>query len=467
MFRKILIANRGEIAARIMRACREMNIEAVAVYSTADKEGLSVQFAGESVCIGGPRTNDSYLNMANVLSAALCTGCDAIHPGFGFLSENPEFARLCEQCGLVFIGPSPETMEAMGNKAAARELMKKNGVPVVPGSDGEVKTAEEAREVAASIGYPVLVKAAAGGGGRGMRAVFSEDELAPSFEAAKAEALACFGDDEMYLEKLVLNPKHIEIQILADSRGNVISLGERECSVQRNHQKLLEESPSVAIDDEMRAGMSEAAIKAARAANYVGAGTIEFVVSGRDYYFIEMNTRIQVEHPVTEMRTRIDLVHEQIRVAAGLPLAYKQEDVVLSGHAIECRINAEDPSRNFMPTPGTVDFVHLPGGFGTRVDTALYNGYEVSPFYDSLLAKVIVWAPTRLDAIRRMRRALEEMTIEGVTTNLEFQHLIMFNEDFLRGTYDTGFIEKNLESILDIQRQVEAGAAPEKTEGDR
>lgn len=448
MFKKVLVANRGEIAVRIIRACREMNIETVAVYSTVDAHMLSVQFAHESVCVGGPHASESYLNMQNILSAALYAGCDAIHPGFGFLSENAEFARLCERCGVTFIGPASETIEAMGDKASARALMKRCGVPVVPGSEGIVSDVREASAIAESIGYPVLIKASAGGGGRGMRRVESAAQMEESFDAARSEARACFGDDRMYVEKLIVDPKHIEFQILADRQGNVIHLGERECSIQRNNQKMLEESPAKTLSPEMREAMGNAAVCAARAASYVGAGTIEFVVSGEAFYFIEMNTRIQVEHPVTEMVSGIDLVQAQIRIAAGLPLGRTQEQVMLAGHSIECRINAEVPRKSFSPSPGTVGFLHLPGGCGTRVDTALYNGYEVNPFYDSLVAKVIVWAPTRLDAIRRMRRALEEFTIEGLETNIELEHLILFHPEFLKGTYDTGFIAHHLEELL-------------------
>lgn len=448
MFNKILIANRGEIAVRVIRACREMNIKTVVVHSTADEASLGVQFADEHVCIGGPRAQDSYLNMSNIMSAAVYTGCDALHPGYGLLSENAEFAALCEECDITFIGPRSQTIALMGDKASAREMMQKAGVPVVPGSDGVVASVREAAEVAERIGYPVLVKASAGGGGRGMREVADASQMEDAYVAARAEAQACFGDGRLYVEKLVVNPKHIEFQVLADVEGTIIHLGERECSIQRNHQKMLEESPSKALSPAMREEMGAAAVRAAMAAGYVGAGTVEFVVSGTEFYFIEMNTRIQVEHPVTEMVSGVDLVKEQIRVASGLPLGLSQEDVLLRGHSIECRINAEDPHDGFRPCPGTVGFLHLPGGCGTRVDTALYNGYEMSPFYDSLAAKVIVWAPTRLEAVRRMRRALEELTIEGLTTNLELEHLILFHPEFLKGTYDTGFMARNLDALL-------------------
>ncbi|HIX12664.1 MAG TPA: acetyl-CoA carboxylase biotin carboxylase subunit [Candidatus Anaerofilum faecale] len=449
MFKRILIANRGEIALRILRCCREMEIETVAVYSTADKDALHVQLATQAVCIGPPKAADSYLNMRAILAAALKTGCDAIHPGFGFLSENSEFARLCAECGIVFIGPSGDVIDAMGNKSAARTLMIRNRVPVVPGSDGAVETAEDAARIAEKIGYPVLIKAAAGGGGRGMRRVFSPDELESSFAAARAESVACFGSGEMYLEKLVLQPRHVEFQILADNFGNVVHLGERDCSIQRKNQKLMEESPCKALSPALREQMGAAAVAAARAAGYTSAGTVEFVLSPEgEFYFIEMNTRIQVEHPVTEMVTGIDLIREQIRIAAGLPLGFTQDDVQLRGHAIECRINAEDPARNFMPCPGTVQFLHLPGGCGVRVDTALYTGYTTSPYYDSMIAKVIVHAPTRLEAIRRMRRALEELVIDGIHTGADLAHMILYHPDYMKGSYNTAFLEQHMDELL-------------------
>lgn len=449
MFKRILIANRGEIALRILRCCREMEIETVAVYSTADKDALHVQLATQSVCIGPPKAADSYLNMRAILAAALKTGCDAIHPGFGFLSENSEFARLCAECGIVFIGPSGDVIDAMGNKSAARTLMIQNHVPVVPGSDGAVETAEDAARIAEKIGYPVLIKAAAGGGGRGMRRVFSPDELESSFAAARAESVACFGSGEMYLEKLVLQPRHVEFQILADNFGNVVHLGERDCSIQRKNQKLMEESPCKALSPALREQMGAAAVAAAKAAGYTSAGTVEFVLSPEgEFYFIEMNTRIQVEHPVTEMVTGIDLIREQIRIAAGLPLGFTQDDIQLRGHAIECRINAEDPARNFMPCPGTVQFLHLPGGCGVRVDTALYTGYTTSPYYDSMIAKVIVHAPTRLEAIRRMRRALEELVIDGINTGTDLAHMILYHPDYMKGSYNTAFLEQHMDELL-------------------
>ena len=456
MFKRILIANRGEIAVRVFRACRELDIEPVVVYSQADSEALHVQLAERAYCIGPARSADSYLNVDAILTVAQATGCDAIHPGYGFLSENADFADACAQAGIAFIGPSGDVIRAMGNKAAARKLMVEAGVPVVPGSDGAVDTAQEAKALADSIGYPVLIKAAAGGGGRGMRRVFEPDQLIPLFEEARSESVACFGSGEMYLEKLILNPRHIEFQILADSQGHVIQLGDRDCSIQRRNQKLLEESPSKALTPELRERMGAAAVAAARAAHYENAGTIEFVLDpDGNFYFIEMNTRIQVEHPVTELVTGMDLVREQIRIAAGLPLSRTQEEVVLNGHAIECRINAEDPSNDFRPCPGKIDFVHLPGGCGVRVDTGLYTGYTLPPYYDSLMAKLIVHAPTRLDAIRRMRRALEELIIEGPANNTDLLHQIMHHPDFIRGNYNTGYLEANMDTLLAWSRSGE------------
>ena len=453
MFHRILIANRGEIALRVIRACRELDIETVAVYSTADKDALHVQLATKAVCIGPPKAADSYLNQTAVLTAAVESGCEAIHPGYGFLSENAEFAELCQRCGLKFIGPSAEVIRSMGNKAAAREMMIKAGVPVVPGSDGCVADSDAALKVAEEIGYPVMLKASAGGGGRGMRRVFSAEELPAAFASAQAEAVACFGDGSMYVEKLILKPRHIEFQIMADSKGHVVHLGERDCSIQRKNQKLIEESPSCALSDEQRKAMGEAAVAAARACGYEGAGTVEFVVDkeGR-FYFIEMNTRIQVEHPVTEMVTGIDLVREQLRVAAGLPLSFTQEDVVIRGHALEVRINAEDPAQGFRPCPGKTEFIHFPGGNGVRVESALYNGFTLTPYYDSMVAKIIVHAPTRLGVVRRMRRCLEELVVEGYPTGSDLAYLILYRGEFLLGNYDTSFIEEHLEELLQIDR---------------
>ena len=449
MFQRILTANRGEIAVRVVRACREMGIEPVAVYSQADEEALHVQLVEEAYCIGPARAAESYLNMDAILTVAKAANCDAIHPGYGFLSENPDFADACAAAGVAFIGPPGQVIRTMGNKAAARKLMQRAGVPVVPGSDGAVDDAEKAKKVAEAIGYPVLLKAAAGGGGRGMRRVDAPEQMDALFQEARGEALSCFGDGEMYLEKLILHPRHIEVQILADRQGHVIHLGERECSIQRRNQKLLEESPSKALSPQLRLAMTDAAVAAARAAGYENAGTVEFVLDREGhFYFIEMNTRIQVEHPVTELVTGLDLVKEQIRIAVGLPLSVTQEEVFFRGHAIECRVNAEDPAHDFRPSPGTVGFLHLPGGFGVRVDSGLYPGCELTPWYDSLAAKIIVYAPTRLEAIRRMRRSLEELVIEGPVTNTDLLHQILYCPDFIRGSYDTGFLEEHLDTLL-------------------
>lgn len=449
MFKRILVANRGEIAVRIIRACHELGIEAVAVYSDVDSASLHVQLADYAVCIGPAKATESYLNMGNILQAALSLGCDAIHPGFGFLSENADFARLVEECHMAFIGPSGDIIDMMGNKSKARQLMIEAGVPVVPGSDGLVSNSRHAKEVAKQIGYPVLIKASAGGGGRGMRRVFEESEIENAFETAQSEAKAAFNNGDMYIEKLVLNPKHIEFQILADSHGNVIHLGERDCSVQRRNQKMIEESPCRSLSEDLRQRMGADAVKAAKKVGYQNAGTIEYVLDQEgNYYFIEMNTRIQVEHPVTEMVTGVDLVREQIRIAAKQPLSVTQEQVELRGHAIECRINAEVPKQNFRPSPGMVTEMHVPGGFGVRVDTALYQSYKVLPHYDSMVAKVIVHGNNRIEAIRKMRRVLEELMIEGIETNLELQYFILFHPEYVKGNFDTSFIEKNLEELL-------------------
>ncbi len=453
MLKRVLVANRGEIAVRIIRACREAGIETVAVYSKADENALHTQMATKAVCIGAAPSKDSYLNMNSILSAALATECDAIHPGYGFLSENSDFARLCEKYSVKFIGPSADIIDKMGNKSAARQMMIEASVPVVPGSDGVIENIKEAREIAEKIGYPVLIKASSGGGGRGMRKVFEASELDELFTTAKAEALACFGDDSMYMEKLIINPKHIEFQILADNHGNVIHLGERDCSLQRRGQKMMEESPSVSLNEELRNKMGADAVKAAKSVGYTSAGTIEFVVDKEgNYYFIEMNTRIQVEHPVTEMISGMDLIHEQLRIASGLPIS--RTDITLSGHVIECRINAEDATQDFRPSAGKITFVHFPGGYNTRVDSAIYSGCDASPFYDSMIAKVIVKGNTRLEALRRMRRALEEMVIEGITTNISLQHLILYHKDIIKGDYDTGFIENELAGILQTYEAV-------------
>ena len=460
MFKKILIANRGEIAARILRACREMGIEAVTVYSTADADSLHVLFAEQSVCIGPPRAGDSYLNMDAILTVAKATGCDAIHPGYGFLSENDAFADACRDAGIAFIGPSGDVIRKMGNKSAARALMQSVGVPVAPAPDGRAREEDEADKAGERMGNPVHIKAAGGGGGRGMRRVYEPSEMRDLFREAMAESVACFGSDEMYIEKLILNPRHIEFQILADKYGNVIQLGERDCSVQRKNQKLLEETPSHALTPDLRKRMGDAAVRAAKAAGYENAGTIEFVLApNKEFYFIEMNTRIQVEHPVTEMVTSMDLVREQIRIAAGLKLSRTQEEVELRGHAIECRINAENPAREFAPCPGKADFLYFPGGPGVRIDTCMYNGYEIPPFYDSMVGKIIVWAPTRLEAIRRMRRCLEELTIDGVQTNAELMHQILYHPVFVRGNYTTAFLEEHLPTMLEWMARIEESEA--------
>lgn len=440
MFKRVLIANRGEIALRIIRCLREMGVESVIVYSTADEQSLPVMMATHKVCIGPAKASESYLNQDAILEAALKMECDAIHPGYGFLSENADFARKCEENNLVFIGPSAEIIEQMGDKQTARMLMMKNNVPVVPGSRELIHSVEEAKEIADELGYPVLIKASAGGGGKGMRKAFSKEELMNAFETAKTEAKAAFGNDDMYIEKLVMNPHHIEFQIIGDHFGNIIYLGERDCSIQRNNQKLLEESPSFVLSKELRKAMGDVAVRAAKAAGYNSAGTIEFVLDDKEnFYFIEMNTRIQVEHPVTEMITGMDLIREQIKIAAGMKLSVSQEDVEIKGHAIECRINAEQP--------GKIDYLHFPAGYGVRVDSHLYSGYEVSPYYDSMIAKIIVKGNTRLEAIRRMRRALEELIVDGIKTNAEYMHLLTYHPDFIKGNYNTSFWENNSATI--------------------
>lgn len=443
MFSKILIANRGEIAVRIIRACREMGIETVAIYSTMDKDALHVQLADEAVCVGPPKGKDSYLNMENIISATILKRAQAIHPGFGFLSENSRFAEMCQECNIAFIGPDAQMIELMGNKSRARETMIKAGVPVVPGSQGAVEDLEEALGIAENIGYPVMIKASAGGGGKGMRLAFSKDEFVKAFTTAKQEAKAAFGNDSMYIEKYIENPRHIEFQILGDAYGNIIHLGERDCSIQRRHQKVIEEAPSPVIHPELREKMGKAAVKAAATINYKNAGTVEFILDKQgNFYFIEMNTRIQVEHPVTEMITGIDIVKEQIKIAAGLPLEYKQEDIKINGHAIECRINAENPQKGFMPSPGTVKGLYLPGGFGVRIENALYEGYKIPPIYDSMIAKLITHGRDRKEAIAKMKSALGEFIIEGIETNIDFLFDILHTEDFEKGNVDTGFIEK-------------------------
>lgn len=443
MFSKILIANRGEIALRVIRACREMGIKTAAVYSTADKNALHAQIADEAICIGPPATKDSYINSKAILAACEITGAKAIHPGFGFLSENSAFVRLCDKCGIKWIGPTAAAMDAMGDKANAKKTMIEAQVPVVPGSDGVIGSLDEAREIAAKIGYPVMVKASAGGGGRGIRYVDSEDKLEESIAAAKQEAMQFFGNDEVYLEKFIAAPKHIEIQLLADEHGNVVYLGERDCSCQRRNQKVLEESPSVIVTPDMRKRIGEAAVRAAKACGYTNAGTVEFLVD-RDgnFYFMEMNARIQVEHPVTEMVTGIDLIKEQIKIADGQVLGFSQEDVHLDGHAIECRVNAEDPAKGFRPCPGKIKSLHMPGGFNVRIDTAVYQGYEIPPYYDSMIAKVIVKGANRTEAIQKMKVALGEFLIEGITTNVDFHLNLLRDSDFEKGDFDIGFLNR-------------------------
>lgn len=443
MFNKILIANRGEIAVRIIRACRNMGIRSVAVYSKEDTRSLHVQLADQRICIGEGAARDSYLNMQQIVTAARNMGCDSVHPGYGFLSENSAFARMCGENGLTFIGPPADVIDRMGNKSAARKTMSEAGVPVIPGCIDPVFTAEEAKGIAREIGYPVMIKASSGGGGKGMRAAMNDDEFEHQFNLAQRESVNSFGDDSMYLEKLIQNPRHVEVQIMADSQGHVVALGERDCSVQRNHQKLIEESPSPAVDDATRAKMYDAAVLAARTVGYVNAGTVEFIVDREGhFYFMEMNTRIQVEHPVTEMVTGTDLVIEQIRVAMGEPLSFSQEDIVLRGHSIECRINAEIPEKNFMPSPGKVELLHFPAGNGVRVDSALYPGYIIPSDYDSMIAKVIVHAPDRASAIQKMSSALDEMVVTGVETNLDMQYRMIHTDTFMQGKADTGFVEE-------------------------
>lgn len=446
MFQKLLIANRGEIAVRIIRACREMGIKTVAVYSQADADALHTQLADESICIGKAEAKDSYLNMERILSATIASGADAIHPGFGFLSENSKFAALCEKCNIAFIGPSARTIEETGNKSEARNAMVRAGVPVIPGTKEPIFTAEAGRKFADEIGYPVMIKAVLGGGGKGMRVVRNSEEFEKNFQNAQREAENGFGDNSMYIEKYIEHPKHIEFQILADNEGNTIHLGERDCSVQRRHQKMIEESPCTALDDALRQQMGEMAVRAAKAVGYRNAGTVEFLLdSHRQFYFMEINTRIQVEHGVTELVTGIDLVKEQIRIAAGEKLGLRQSDIHLTGHAMEVRINAENPEKNFAPCPGTIQELHIPGGNGVRIDTAVYPGYIIPPYYDSMIMKVMVYDKDRESALKKMRSTLGEVIIEGVTTNLDFQYEILKNKEFESGAVHTDFIEKNFE----------------------
>ena len=443
MLKKVLIANRGEIAVRIIRACREMGIRTVAVYSEADKNALHTTLADEAICIGPAPSNKSYLNVKAILEAACLTGADSIHPGFGFLSENANFAKICEEMGIKFIGPNYKLIELLGNKSRAKETMKRAGVPVVPGSDGLIYSKEQALNLAEQIKYPVMLKASAGGGGRGIRIAYSKEELEKEYDIVKQEAKVAFNDDSLYLEKFVENPRHVEIQILADEHGNCIHLGERDCSIQRRNQKVLEETPSAILDEETRKKMGETAVKAVKEIGYSNAGTIEFLVDkNRDFYFMEMNTRVQVEHPVTEMVTGVDIIKEQIKIASGEKLTYKQEDIKFEGHSMEVRINAENPDKNFMPCPGTITGLHVPGGNGIRVDTAIYSGYTVPPTYDSMLAKLIVHGKNREESIAKMKSAVAEFVVEGITTNIDFLLKILENENFKTNNYDTSFIKK-------------------------
>ena len=446
MLKKVLIANRGEIAVRIIRACREMGVRTVAIYSEADKDALHVRLADEAICIGPAPSNKSYLNMKAILEAACLTGADSIHPGFGFLSENANFAKICQEMGIKFIGPDYRLIELLGNKSKAKETMKRAGVPVVPGSDGLIYSKTQAVNLAEQIKYPVMLKASAGGGGRGIRIAYSKEELEKEYDIVKQEAKVAFNDDSLYLEKFVENPRHIEIQILADEQGNCIHLGERDCSVQRRNQKVLEETPSGIIDEKLRNKMGETAVKAVKEIGYSNAGTIEFLVDkNKDFYFMEMNTRVQVEHPVTEMVTGVDIIKEQIKIASGEKLQYKQEDIKFEGHSMEVRINAENPDKNFMPCPGTITGLHIPGGNGVRVDTAIYNGYTVPPTYDSMLAKLIVHGKDREESIAKMKSAVAEFVVDGITTNIDFLLKILENENFRTNNYDTSFIQKEME----------------------
>ncbi|MBQ7007812.1 MAG: acetyl-CoA carboxylase biotin carboxylase subunit [Ruminococcus sp.] len=447
MFKKILIANRGEIAVRIIRACRELGIRCVTIYSTADANALHAKIADESVCIGPAPTKDSYLNMNAIIMAAKNTGCEAIHPGFGFLSENAEFAKLCGENGIEFIGPSYKSIEMLGDKAAAKETMAAAGVPVIPGSKGAVSTFEEAKKIAEKSGYPILVKAAAGGGGRGIRRVDRPEDLEAQLIAAQQEAKNFFGDDSVYIEKFLINPHHVEIQIVADKMGNTIYLGERDCSMQRRNQKVLEECPSPVVNEDLRKRMGEAAVTAAKQSGYYNVGTIEFLVdSDKNFYFMEMNTRIQVEHPITEEVTGFDLVKAQIKIAAGMPLSITQDDVKLTGHAIECRINAENPELNFRPSPGRIEALNIPGGPGVRIDSAVYQGYTITPFYDSMICKLIVHGADRDEAIMKMKWALSEFIVSGVDTNVDFQLELIKNRDFEKGDYDNGYLNRYMET---------------------
>jgi acetyl-CoA carboxylase, biotin carboxylase subunit len=455
MIKKILIANRGEIAVRIIRSCKDMGIETVAVYSTADADALHVQLADEAVCIGAPSAKDSYLNTNNVLSAALLTGSDAIHPGFGFLSENAAFARLVEDCGLIFIGPNSDVIELMGNKINARRKMIEAGVPVIPGSVGAIESVDEGITIAKNIGYPLMIKAAAGGGGRGIRIVHDDAQFRAVFDTLRQEAKNNFGDDTVYIEKMFVDPKHIEVQILADKHGTVLHLFERDCSFQRRHQKVIEEAPCHMLSNEQRLKICEDAVKVAQAVGYDSVGTVEFLFDQhQNHYFMEMNTRIQVEHPITEMITGVDLIRNMIRSAENVRLPMSQEDIVIRGHAIECRINAEDMRRDFAPSGGKIDFYHPPGGKDVRIDSAIYNGYVIPPFYDSMIMKLITYGDTRLAAIKKMRSALEELIIDGVTTNIEFHYMTMHHSTFIEGKYTTGFAQEWIKELKERESAI-------------
>lgn len=445
MFNRILIANRGEVAVRIIRACHEMNIETVAIYSTEDKDSLHVKLANNSICIGSGRPSDSYLNIPKIINASLLSKAQGLHPGYGFLSENAELVDLLNQCDIDFIGPSKESIELMGNKSRARKLMLDNNIPVIPGSDGDIEDMEELKDISKEIGYPVIIKAASGGGGRGMRIVYREEELEKEFLNAKAEALASFGDDRLYVEKYIVNPRHIEVQILADKFDNIVHLGERECSIQRKNQKVLEEAPAAKLDNLTRERLFETSVKIASLANYVNAGTVEFIVDeNNNFYFLEMNTRLQVEHTISEMVTGIDIVKEQIKIASNLRLSYRQEDVRIDGHAIQCRINGENIFNKFMPSTGQIKNVQIPNGFNVRFESHIRENSKISPYYDSMLGKLIIKGENRLDAIKKMRSALEELNIEGIDTNIELHYGILHDFDFIKGNYDTSFIEKKL-----------------------
>lgn len=448
--KKVLIANRGEIAVRIIRTCKEMGILTVAVYSTADRSSLHVQLADESVCIGGPRSQDSYLNMVALIQAASQTGCDAIHPGFGFLSENSEFARLVQKCGFTWIGPSPHIIDMLGNKSQARKMMKEAGLPVIAGSKETVMSVEHGKEIAHEVGYPIIVKASNGGGGRGMRVINNDDEFENLFYQAKAEAKTCFGDDDMYIEKYISHPKHIEVQVIGDHFGHVIHLFERDCSFQRRHQKMIEEAPCHVLKKEVKERLYQDAIKACQHVGYDSVGTIEFLLDeDHNYYFMEMNTRIQVEHPITEMICGIDLIKLQLKVASGQKLPYTQDQIHCQGYALECRINAEDIQKDFAPTPGKITFMHVPGGRGVRIDSAMYTGCEISPYYDSMILKLITFAPTRLECIKKMRVALSELIIDGISTNTKFHFYVLHSKEFIEGRYDTSFCERLIKELRD------------------